>query len=122
MNAPCVEELRFCYRCTSETHEMPLSNNSLPLGLRLLNRGGQLRDLRFADLMGEALGEVARVYVHFGWPFTEELRQRMRAFLDTNPRGKHGAHRYTLEDFQLTPDVVKERFAPYIEHFDLNAN
>ncbi len=44
------------------------------------------------------------------------------AFLDANPRGKHGAHGYTLEDFQLTPDVVKERFAPYIQRFDLNSN
>ena len=41
----------------------------------------------------------------------------MQAFLARNPQGKHGAHRYRLEDFGLDPDALARDFAPYRDRF-----
>jgi hypothetical protein len=43
----------------------------------------------------------------------------MRAFREQNPPGKHGAHHYSLDDWDLDAGEIGERFAPYIEAFDL---
>jgi hypothetical protein len=43
----------------------------------------------------------------------------MRAWVDANPQGKHGAHHYTLEEFGLALDDVREAFRPYTERFDV---
>ena len=34
-----------------------------------------------------------------------------------NPKGKHGAHQYTLADFGLNESAVRDRFASYTERF-----
>ena len=43
----------------------------------------------------------------------------MQATLDNNPQGKHGKHSYSLEEFGLTADQIKERFADYIAKYGL---
>ena len=52
-----------------------------------------------------------------GLPFSDAVESRMRAWLDTNPPGKHGAHRYTLAEFGLDLAEVREAFRPYTERF-----
>ena len=44
---------------------------------------------------------------------------RMRAFVDENPKGKHGEHTYTPEEFGVDPNAVRQEFQTYIERFDL---
>ncbi|MCP5039685.1 MAG: sulfotransferase, partial [bacterium] len=46
-------------------------------------------------------------------------RQLMQAHLASNPRGKHGAHHYSLEDFGLDRAAVQMRFAGYCERFGI---
>ena len=58
-------------------------------------------------------------YDHFQMPWSQEAEDRMRAFLATNPRDKHGAHRYALEDFGLELGAIRERFADYCKRSDV---
>ena len=43
----------------------------------------------------------------------------MHAHLVAHPKGKHGAHQYTLADFGLEESTVRDRFAAYTERFDV---
>ncbi|MDT5225089.1 MAG: hypothetical protein QOG19_2496, partial [Mycobacterium sp.] len=64
------------------------------------------------QLIADPLGTVAEVYRHFGLPLTDEARQAMEAShaeSQTGPRAPK--HKYSLADYGLTAEAVKERFA-----------
>jgi hypothetical protein len=88
---------------------------------KMPDKAPQIADLKFDDFMQDPLAAVERIYERFGWPIDAGVRDRMKAFLEENPRGKHGTHRYTLEMFHLSPDEVNERMASYAERFDLRS-
>ena len=48
---------------------------------------------------------------------TFEAEQAMRDFLAANPKDKHGAHRYSLEQFGLDAEEQAGRFAGYRARF-----
>ncbi len=82
-------------------------------------RAKQICDVRFPDLMADPLGQIEQLYDHFGWDFNADVKKRMEDFVKNNPRDKHGTHRYTLEMFSLTPEQVRQRFAHYMERYEL---
>jgi hypothetical protein len=41
----------------------------------------------------------------------------MRGHLAANPKGKHGRHEYSLEEFGLSAAGVRERFRGYVDRF-----
>jgi hypothetical protein len=43
----------------------------------------------------------------------------MQAFIADNPKGKHGVHSYTPEEYGLDPAQIRRDFAPYIERYSL---
>ena len=43
----------------------------------------------------------------------------MASFRADNPPGKHGSHHYDLADYGLSADEVRERFAAYVECFQI---
>lgn len=79
----------------------------------------QFFDVHFLDFLNDPIAMVGTVYVHFGLHLSAEAERRMRAFLAANPQGKHGQHRYTLDQFGLDPAAVRERFRFYSEHYNV---
>ena len=67
-------------------------------------------------------------------PDLEQLLSRASGLLDAgvasavdahvrqNPQGRHGRHEYSLEQYGLSPERVRERFARYIESYRLPAD
>jgi hypothetical protein len=43
----------------------------------------------------------------------------MRAFLDANPKGKHGAHVYTSEEYGIDVAALREQYSFYSERFSV---
>lgn len=86
---------------------------------RLADRGAQFVDLSFEDVVTDPVAALGRAYEHFGLPFTDEVERPMRAFLASHPRDAHGTHRYTLEDFGMRLGEIRERFAAYMDAFDV---
>jgi hypothetical protein len=78
---------------------------------------GELFDLRYDDLAADPTGQVERIYLHFGLPFTERYRETLRQWLEARPRHRFGRHRYSLEDFGFSPGELAERFEPYRKRF-----
>jgi hypothetical protein len=62
---------------------------------------------------------VSDIYEAFGLPMTDTGAARMQAFIADNPKGKHGLHLYTPEEYGIDPAVVRRDLSAYIERFDL---
>ncbi len=79
----------------------------------------QFLDVSFESIESEPLAAVERVYDFLGWPLTSDARAAMQRFLDSNPKNKHGVHRYTLEQFGLSRTEESARFREYCERFGI---
>jgi hypothetical protein len=80
-----------------------------------LNKEDQIIDLMFDDFVKDQMDMVRSIYQRFDWNLSEEAERKMRAFLDANPKDKHGAHNYTLEQFGLTESGIEEQYRNYIQ-------
>lgn len=83
---------------------------------------GCLPDDRFTDVHYRAIVEepietVKTIYTRFDRALSADAENAMRAFLAANPKNKHGAHRYSLEQFGLNADEQAERFSAYRTRF-----
>ncbi len=71
----------------------------------------QFFDVDYFDLIADPVGTVESIYSHFGIEMTESARA---AILRTDEESKQGPrapkHTYSLADYGLTEDQVKERF------------
>jgi len=68
------------------------------------------------------LAAAARVFWTFkvlGHDQVAVLDGGLVAYAQAKPRGSRGRHRYSLADWDLAPDVQRERFAFYRERFDV---
>ena len=70
-------------------------------------------DVSYGKLVADPVATVRAACAHFGYDFGPEYEARVAAHLAANPRHKHGVHRYHLDDFGLTPEVVAGHFAAY---------
>ncbi|GIX30733.1 MAG: sulfotransferase [Porticoccaceae bacterium] len=78
---------------------------------------GAIYHLHYDALMADPLGQMRRLYAHFGEQLSDEAAAAMQRLLAAPPRARFGAHRYRLEDYGLTAEAVRERFRPYCERF-----
>ncbi|HRF88093.1 MAG TPA: sulfotransferase, partial [Pseudomonadales bacterium] len=79
----------------------------------------RILDLQFNDFIADGVGTVRRIYQHFHLPMSAEVEQRFQRYADAHPMGKHGKHDYRLEEYGLTEQQIRERFAFYIERFQV---
>src|SRR5262245_46536684 len=54
----------------------------------------QIADMFFRDFMRDPVGEVARLYAHWGWELSPDAARAMEAYMAARPRTKHGKHEY----------------------------
>jgi hypothetical protein len=76
-------------------------------------------DVRYPDLVADPVGVIRGIYEYFGYPFSNAFEAGILEWLEENPKGKHGVHRYSLDQFGLTPHGVDSFFAEYCEAFGL---
>lgn len=86
-------------------------------GLELFNAerakhdSAQFYDLDYFALIKDPVGAVADIYRAFGIEFTDEARDAMTATHEESKKGPRAPkHSYSLADYGLTDDEVKERF------------
>ena len=86
----------------------------------LAARGVLFIDVRYIDLMADPIATVAGIYKRFGTEFTNDAKTAMQIYLRNNPQKKHGAHRYSLEEFGLDPNIIQKEFADYVDRYITN--
>jgi hypothetical protein len=71
----------------------------------------QFYDVDYFDLIRDPLGTVDSIYSHFGIELNDDARA---AIVQTDEESKQGPrapkHTYSLADYGLTEDQVKDRF------------
>jgi len=78
---------------------------------------GQVIDVHFADFMKDDVATAERVLEFGAVSVDEASRAALRDYMDANPRGKHGAIQYRLEDVGLDPAERRAALRFYSEHF-----
>jgi hypothetical protein len=78
-------------------------------------------DIRFEDTVTDPFGVIESVYRFADISFPDQVRNAMRAWLAQNRRDQRAAHDYTLAQFGLGEDQLKQDFAPYRERHILSA-
>jgi len=76
-------------------------------------------DLQFNDFIADGVGTVKRIYQHFQMPMSAAVEQSFQRYADAHPMGKHGKHDYRLEEYGLSEQQIRARFAFYIERFQV---
>jgi hypothetical protein len=80
---------------------------------------GRLFNVLYADLVREPMAVVRLIYRHFDMELTSETQTAMEYFLAENPRNRHGAHRYSPEEFGLDRDGERRSFEFYTNFFGI---
>jgi hypothetical protein len=86
---------------------------------RMADAEKRISDLHYNDLMRDQVGSVAAICDRFDIAFTDGSRNAVQAFIDDHPKDKHGAHRYTPEQYGLEANRLRERFGWYMERFNV---
>jgi hypothetical protein len=79
----------------------------------------QVIDVHFKQFMKDDVATAERVLEFAGQPVTDAARAAIRAFMDANPRGKHGTIDYRLEDVGLDGAERRAALRFYRDHFDV---
>ena len=86
--------------------------------VRRRNDPARFLDLHFSELVERPLESIRKIYDYFGFELSAEAERRMRLWREANPPDR-GAHIYHLDDFGLVEGEILERFAAYVEAFDI---
>ncbi len=92
------------------------------LAARARHDAARFVDVDYRDFVADPVGVAHRIYTHFGLPLPDRAQAALDAHARQNPQGKHGRHEYSLEQYGLSPERVRERFARYIESYRLPAD
>jgi hypothetical protein len=76
-------------------------------------------DIHFSDLNADPVGTVERAYDQLGLVLDEDGRRHMARWAAQNPRGAHGTHEYSPEEFGLDLPATRRRYSFYIDRFGI---
>ncbi len=79
----------------------------------------QQYDILYADITADWEHAIEGIYSFLDRPLTDAAKAGMQAWLAENRQHKHGAHKYTLEQFGLTAQQVDETLLFYRERFNI---
>ena len=111
-----------------EMHKEQLGPIVMDFYATSLERGLEKRDssdpARFVDVdhddfVEQPLAVAEKIYGHFGLSLAATARSAIEAHIVANPKGRHGAHEYRLDEWGLTRDRVCGRFEAYAERFSI---
>jgi len=77
----------------------------------------QIIDCLYDDLLSDPIAMVRRIYEKFGLEYTREFERRMKAYLADNQQGKHGRHRYSLEEYGFNEKGVYRDHQDYLVRY-----
>ena len=68
------------------------------------------------DLVRDTVGTIAQAYDALGLPFTDSYREHLTRRVETRDKPSHA---YTLEEFGLTRDAIRDAFKDYTDHYGI---
>ena len=100
-------------------HEVMLWSESLARLVRFRDAGNEHRfcDVQFADVQGDPLGAVERLYHELGDELTDDTRRRMAEWWEESAADRSTGPRPDPAAYGLDLDALRERFAFYHQRF-----
>lgn len=77
-------------------------------------RPDDIYHLYYDDLIADPLVAMKQVYAWLGDEWTAEAQNGMQGWLDANPQGRFGSHRYALADWGLSKKDLEPYFSDYL--------
>ena len=74
-------------------------------------------DIGFAEMRPDPIPAMQRLYAWLDVELTDDVVASMRAWWESNPADKHGAHDYSPEQYGIDLDELREQFAFYNDRF-----
>jgi hypothetical protein len=78
------------------------------------DRPNDIYNLYYDDLVADPLAQMKRIYAWLGDRWTDAGESGMRAWLDANPQGRFGQHRYSLAQWGFTKQDLEPYFSDYL--------
>jgi hypothetical protein len=75
--------------------------------------------IHYRDLTRDPAGTVEKLYSHFGLALKPKVVSCIEQLVQTNPNGGYGVNRYRFDTYQIDPAIARERFAGYVERFQV---
>ena len=73
-------------------------------------------DLEFLNMIKDPIDEMKKIYEFIGQPFGEKTEVAMEAWREEN-KHEMGAHKYSLEEYDLTESQINDNFAKYQQKY-----
>ena len=83
------------------------------------DQAARFHDVRFSDLMQTPVDTLRGIYEHFSMEFGAEDDERIRSYLASKPRAKHGRHAYRVEDLNVDAAQERDRFRAYQQRYSV---
>jgi hypothetical protein len=77
----------------------------------------QIYDIRLRDMMASPMTVLEDLYSHFGLEWTPETAALFEERIAKKPTSQEGEHEYSIEEFGLTNEQVRETLKTYNERF-----
>ena len=77
---------------------------------------GNFLDLEFLNMIKDPIDEMKKIYEFIGEPFGEKTEVAMEAWREEN-KHEMGAHKYSLEEYDLTESQINNNFAKYQQKY-----
>jgi hypothetical protein len=87
------------------------------MAFRRQHDAAQFHDVYFTEFQRDPVASIRSIHSHFGGTLDEVSAERIRVYRAAHPPGRYGRQVYRLEDFGLTAEMVRERYADYREAF-----
>jgi hypothetical protein len=76
-------------------------------------------DVQYADLVRDPLPTVEDLYAACGEDLDAGAREAMTSYVNAHPKTEFGTHGYDLAEFGLDGGELAERFAGYVDRYDV---
>jgi hypothetical protein len=86
---------------------------------RAANPQHPIVDVQYADLVHDPVRTVEDLYAACGAELDGSARDAIAAYVNAHPKGKFGTHGYDLAEFGLDASELAERFAEYVDRYDV---
>lgn len=71
---------------------------------------------QYQELVDDPIGSVRKIYRHFNMELAKTSEEKMQLYLCANPRHKHGAHKYSWDDYNLDRESTQQEFEQYTKY------
>lgn len=108
-----------CRQLGAQVLELCMEGHRRSYQVRQSSLPGQILDVHYQDLMADPIAATRRIYSHFDYAWSDAFGQRAEAWLRDHPKDRHGKHRYDLDQFGLSRELIDRSFQDYCQHYGI---